>query len=70
MEDIVRKELERLVGKKVILFFRYSTFSYNVRKSGKLLEVGKDFFIIDEIQDGRSTFSTEFLVSIKEEDKK
>jgi len=67
MGELIKTELKLLLGKKIIVFFKYSTLAYNVRKSGKLLAVDDKFFVVDEIKDGRTTFSYDFVVEVMED---
>jgi len=67
MGDLIRKELVNFLGKNIIVFFKYATISYNIRKSGKLLSCDDKFFVVDEIKDGRSTYSYDFVVQVMED---
>ena len=67
MGDLIKEELNRMIGKKIIVFFKYATVSYNIRKSGKLLECDDKFFVVDEVKDGRSTFSYDFISQVLED---
>lgn len=67
--EIIKKEVLRLKGKKAKIFFRYNNISYNIKKSGTILDCDDKFFVIDEVQDGRTTYSYDFVISL-EEDKK
>ena len=65
--DLIRKQIKNLIGKKVKVFFKYNTISYNIKKSGKLLECDDKFFIIDEVKDGVSGYSYEFVNAVMED---
>ena len=67
MNDLIKTELKLLLGKNIIVFFKYATISYNIRKSGKLLAIDDKFFVMDEIKDGRSTYSYDFVVQVMED---
>lgn len=66
---MIRKEIARLKGKKIKVFFKYNHIDYNVKKSGVVIDCDDKFFIVDEIMDGRSTYSYDWVISL-EEDKK
>ena len=59
--------MKELKGKKIIVFFKYSNIGYNIRKSGLLLDCDDKFFVLDEIRDGKTTYSYEFVVQVMEE---
>lgn len=67
MGELIKTELKMLLGKNVIVYFKYATISYNIRKSGKVLAVDDKFFVLDEVQDGRSTYSYDFVVQVMED---
>ena len=67
MFDLIKKELQNLVGKNIIVFFKYATISYNIKKSGKLLACDDRHFVLDEVKDGRTTFSYDFVVQVFED---
>ncbi len=67
MSELIKTEIRLLKGKKVIVFFKYATLSYNIRKSGMLLNCDDKFFVLDEIKDGRTTFSYDFVVEVMED---
>jgi len=67
MSELIKTEIKLLVGKKVIVFFKYSTLAYNVRKSGKVLAADDKFFVLDERDDGRASYSYDFVVEVKED---
>ena len=67
MGELIKTELKLLLGKNVIVFFKYATISYNIRKSGKLLAVDDKFFVVDEVKDGRSTYAYDFVVQVMED---
>jgi hypothetical protein len=69
MNDLIRTELKNLLGKNIIVFFKYVTISYNIKKSGKLLAIDDKFFVMDEVKDGRSTYSFDFVVQVMEDKK-
>jgi len=64
MFELIKKELKQLVGRKIIVFFRYGHLDYNIKKSGLLIECDDKHFTVDERVDGRSTFSYEFVVQV------
>lgn len=65
--DLIKSELKLLLNKNIIVFFKYATVSYNIRKSGKLLAVDDKFFVVEEVKDGRSTYSYDFVVQVMED---
>jgi len=67
MNELIISEMKKLKGKNIKVFFKYSTVTYNIKKSGLLLEADDKFFIIDESQDGRSTYSYDFVSSVMED---
>lgn len=67
MGDLIKKELEGMIGKKIIVFFKYATISYNIRKSGKLIACDDTHFVLDERDDGRSTYSYNFITQVLED---
>lgn len=67
MGDLIKKEMEGLIGKNISVFFKYVTISYNIRKSGKLIACEDTRFILDEIDDGISPYSYNFITQVKED---
>jgi hypothetical protein len=67
MFELIKKELGDLIGKNIIVFFRYATLSYNIKKSGKLIAMDEKHFVIDEIKDGRTTYSFDFVIQVMED---
>ena len=65
--DLIRQTIAELVGKKIKVFFKYSTITYNIKKSGVLVACDDKFFVIDEIKDGRSTYTYDFVSSVMED---
>lgn len=65
--ELIRKEMKNLIGKKIKVFFRYATVDYAIKKSGILLECDNKFFVLDEVQDGRSVYSYDFVISVLED---
>lgn len=53
---------------KIVLLFKYPNLPRLIRKSGFILKVEKDFFILDDIRDGESILSYEYLVEINKKD--
>jgi len=69
MNDLIKKQIEEMKGKKVIVFFKYDTVHYLIKKSGLVLDCDDKFFVLDEIKDGHSTYSYDFVASVQEEKK-
>ena len=67
MNDLIRAELKKLLGKKIIIFFKYITISYNIKKSGKLVAIDDKFFVVEEVKDGRSTYAYDYVVQVMED---
>jgi len=67
MSDLIRKQIAELKGKKIKLFFKYTTVTYNIKKSGILLDCDDKFFVVDEIKDGVSTYSYDFVTAVMED---
>jgi len=67
MLDLIKKEMRELIGKKIIVFFRFSKMDYNIKKSGTLISLDENHFVLEEIKDGRSTYSYQFIVQIMED---
>jgi hypothetical protein len=67
MSELIKTEIKLLKGKKVILFFKYAHLQYNIRKSGIILDCDDKFFIVQEVKDGRTTFSYDFIVEVMED---
>ena len=65
--ELIRKQITELKGKKIKIFFKYNNVSYNIKKSGKLLDCDDKFFVVDEIKDGHSTYSYEFVTAVMED---
>lgn len=64
--ELIRKEFLRLRGKIIKVFFKYATVDYNIKKSGKLIDCDDKFFILEDIKDGRQTYSYDFVISLEE----
>ena len=64
---MIKKGLKEMKGKKIIVFFKYNNIPYNTKKSGKLIDCDDKFFILDEIRDGVSTYSYDFVISVMED---
>ena len=69
MNELIRKEIGEMKGKKIIVFFKYNNIPYLIKKSGIVLDCDERFFIVDEIKDGKSTYSYDFVASVMEEKK-
>ena len=67
MVDLIRKQISELKGKKIKIFFKYATVDYNIKKSGMLLDCDEKFFVVDEIKDGVSTYSYDFVIAVMED---
>jgi hypothetical protein len=67
MNDLIRKQIAELKGKKIKIFFKYATVNYNIKKSGLLLDCDDKFFVVDEIKDGKSTYSYDFVTAVMED---
>lgn len=67
MNELIKKEIKELNGKKIKVFFKYATVSYNIKKSGLLISCDDKFFVLDEIKDGRSTYSYDFVSAVMED---
>lgn len=65
--DLIRKQLTELKGKKIKVFFKYASVDYNIKKSGVVLDSDDKFFILDEVKDGRSTYSYDFVTAVMED---
>ena len=61
-----RLELSKKNCEKVKLIFQYPASDRATIKSGKVIECYNDCFWFDEIYDGKTTYSYDFLVEIKE----
>jgi hypothetical protein len=64
--ELIQKEISELKGKKVLVFFKYNNIPYLIKKSGIVLDCDDKFFILDEIIDGKSTYSYDNVNQIKE----
>ena len=67
MTDLIRRQIAELKGKKIKIFFKYATVDYNIKKSGKLIDCDDKFFVVDEIKDGVSTYSYDFVTAVMED---
>lgn len=67
MNELIRKQIAELKGKKIKVFFKYANVDYNIKKSGIVLDSDDKFFILDEIKDGHSTYSYDFITAVLEE---
>jgi hypothetical protein len=67
MNDLIRRQIAELKGKKIKLFFKYATVDYNIKKSGMLKDCDDKFFVVDEVKDGISTYSYEFVTAVMED---
>jgi hypothetical protein len=67
MNELIRQQITELIGKKIKVFFKYSNVTYNIKKSGVLIGCDEKFFVVDEIKDGRSTYSYDFVSAVMED---
>jgi len=67
MNELIRRQIAELKGKKIKILFKYANVSYNLKKSGILLDCDEKFFVVDEIKDGRSTYSYDFVTAVMED---
>jgi len=65
--ELIRNRMKELIGKNIIIFFKYSAVDYNIKKSGKVLECDEKHFVLDEVQDGKSIYAYDFIVQIMED---
>lgn len=53
------------VGKIVKVFFQYPNVNHIIVKSGKVLSVDKEGFVLDEVRDGKSAYAFTYLVEAR-----
>ena len=66
MKDTIRQALKDMIGKDIAIFFKYPNITYNIKKSGKLLDCDDKFIVVQEVKDGKSFYSYDFIVSVSE----
>ena len=59
-----RLEEARVNSEKVKIIFQYPATSRATIKSGKVIEVYEDGFLLDEIYDGEVVYSYSFIVEV------
>lgn len=66
-----RRLEEALVNsEKVKIIFQYPASDRAVIKSGYVIEVDEDSFTMDEVRDGDSTYSYDYVIEVTSLDKK
>lgn len=67
MNELIIKTMKELINKKIKVYFKYDSLSYNIRKSGILKDCDESNFVLDEIKDGTSVYSYSNVANVVED---
>ena len=56
-------------GKYIKIFFKYPEVDKLIIKSGLVLETSEDSFILEEVKDGVSGYSYDYVIEVREDGK-